>query len=463
MLNITNNALLALKSDTRYIKAHLDIYFNDIPTRLDNYFMSIDISEQNSSGSTPFGNVIYNELTVTLDNIDGSFLLTNPDSPYYNKLIAGIRVIVTYEVEIDSEHEIFETIAGGTFYTADWTSSSSSSTATLVCYDKLFQYNTERPVSLRPIKNVNIKTAFATLFKAAGIDASEYLIDEKLIDLLPAYWSSGKRFSAELADLALVAGVNVFVDKTNIIRVQGLGDTGNTPIDISDNNIILSTKDEASYTNIYDSIKIEYAKLSKTKSSTVYSNEITIPNGTQILSGLVLNECPVTDIVSIILIGASTVSVPSYTYDEVGLSVMLVNTGSECKATLVIIGQVLAYDTVSYTRQAEVLTRHNVLELSLPLSQSEEYIKRYATGVLALYGQYASSIELRIRALPMLEINDRITISSSVSKLDNIYTITGITTTFENGLIGTITVSVSKPIKSSRYAYIGPGMYIKEE
>lgn len=442
MIIVSDKIKQALNASSRFIKYKVAIYLDGEaaePIDITEDVMSFDTLDETVSGTLPFGEVTYNELSIVLNNLSNKYTITNTNSPYAGKLVSGVKVEVTYLVE--TEPDIFEPVVGGIYYTDDWSVSSEANTATLTCYDYLAQVGYKQIEKFKVQTNITVYEAFQILFAAGGVPSNKYSITPTLTTVLPYYWCSAEDLRTCLSDLALLTQTVVYADRHGIIHVDDLVSDKNTDISLSDNTVVMSTKTEPSYSNVYSGVRVKYPVIIGAQVTEVYKGEkILLKPGNNLISNILFTSTPVILIAGIKVMAGAICRVVDYSYTDSTCSLVINNTSTEAQSVSIIIeGQVVqTVDSSHYVEQSAA--SNNILELTLPIASTEEFVSVYASRILSLFTSYVSNIELQIVGYPIVDIHDRVYLDSNVSDIHNIMQVVRVSNTFNNGMDTTAVV-----------------------
>lgn len=440
MIQINDKIKEALNAPMRYIKYKVEVYFDDAtPTDITEDVMSIDTLDETSSSTLPFGEVTYNELSIELDNLQNKYTITNNASPYAGKLISGKKVVLTYLVE--TSDDVFESVPGGVYYTDDWVTSTDSNSASLVCYDKMSLVGYKPINRFRVQTDISIIEAFTMLFEAGGLSPHEYVISPNISGTLPYFWCSASDLRTCLGDLSTLTRTVVYVDRSNIINVMPLVSPFVTDIALTDSTLILSAKSEPSYSNVYSGVRIKYDVAIGSKLVNLYSNdELILKPGINIISNELFETSPVLSITGIRILSSVQCSVIDYDCTDGTFNMTIDNKSSvDVKVSLVIDGTVVQTVTNTYFLQ-QPSDVNNILEVTLPLASSQEYVQEYAKHILSLFTRYTSSVEVNLRGYPGVDIHDRLLLNSASTSINDTMQVVRVSNKFNSGMDTTIVV-----------------------
>lgn len=434
MINVSEKVKDALLSPMRFIKYKVEVYFdNNVATNITDDIMGIDTLDETTDNTLPFGAVTYNELNIQLDNMTKKYTITNEQSPYNGKLIAGKKVVLTYLVEVSDG--VFEPVTGGVYYTDDWRVSTDSNTATLLCYDRISLVGSQQVNKFKVASDITIVDAYKQLFNERGIEEKDYVISSEITGKLPYFWSSSDNFRSCLSDLSLLTKTVVFVDKQNRINVVPMVNAKVPNLSLSDDSLIMNVKSEPSYNNVYSGIRIKYNIVVGNKIEEVYRVEdYTLNPGINTIVNELFETSPVIEITGIKIISSVQCKVIDYDCTDNAFSLTINNTTSKAaKATIIIEGNLLQTVANTYFMERAADT-NNILEITLPLASTQEYVESYATGILELFSRYVSSVEVSMIGYPAIDIYDNVYLDSKVVAMQTNMQIIRITHAFNNGM-----------------------------
>ena len=169
---------------SRYLQQKVIIYFPGITpvvvTR-DDYLISTGTLEEAhaTSGSIPFGKVSSNELNIKLSSPNGLFAPSNKLSPYYSKMIRGVKIeLYTRPVPDPIEYD-WDPM--GVYYVTTWSAQVTGITADITANDKLYDVFKLSQI-VYPIKReISYHDFYSEVFAALGITAEiDVLLTNKL-------------------------------------------------------------------------------------------------------------------------------------------------------------------------------------------------------------------------------------------------------------------------------------------
>ena len=445
MVVISDGAKSALKAMSRYLKYKVIARNKNIEFDITDYVIDIStLDELTQLDNAPFGGVTYNELTITLDNMSGVFneYVTKDkitrDLNVPNIFTNDTKWYIIYSVEVSNG--LFEDIQSGVFYFDTLTIDTGNHTATCTCYDKLFKAGSLPINKFGVVKDIKLRDAYETVLTNAGYSAADYDLSECPDLLLPIFWGVGTTLSEILTNLSISSITNVFVDKTDRIKVTSAMSEG-TPADIlTDSTNIITVKGSQPYLNTYSDVVVTYNRLvNSTVSEIVTFVDLEVEPGTTVIDNIVVQAVPVEDIicVSTRLTKDVTVSIADVTDSTLTLNIN--NASDEPQViTVRVYGNIIQTVSSTHSVTNTAATNNNVLQLSLPIATTDAYAKAVAASILQYYNNMLPVIEIDTRANPAWELNDIISVQSDTSNINTKMRIISIDATYSAGYSGTI-------------------------
>lgn len=423
------------------------------------YDIERTVSEMKNS--VPYGQITYDSCTIDLDNLDKMFIKDNPESVLYGELVAGLpmEIIATVTTE-QGEYDI----SLGTFYTDEWSATIESNKATVTCYDKLYIIGQREFTNKQVYKNITATRAFQEIFRLMGLDESDYSIDAGLSTTFDYWWPEGNLAVDVLQKLAEICGANIYMHRNNIKVTPVWKDTP-AVFTLNDSNVVIGTKAEPSYKEVYSDISINYQRLNGITVENVYRSSAEIKLAPrQIYKGsFKLSAAPIESIVAVILTHGNLIEIQKVTsFIDTCYIEIFNNSNKEYVGELMVYGKVL--DTVEDRYVTENISEaNNQLEISTPYVLSEKEITRLSSTLKNLYKGTLTNLTINIRALPILELYDRITLDSDRVRIHDDYYITEITYDCFNGFMGTLKLSATAKSVPQKYIFVSPGLIINKK
>lgn len=396
-------------SNSRYLHKMCRIYFSTEPLEIltSNYLISSSILEESYKvTNSPFGEILSNELDLTLYNDNGIFNPKNVDSPYYGRIKRGIKI----EVFIRPD-EVDEWDPLGVFYVTDWTTSTAGMTAEVVAYDKLYSILNAHIPSLPIVKDVPfasfIKDYFA-LFNA------EVIVDSTIQLTLPYGFTTGYADNKSLlADLMMAAIADCYCTHDGNIIIRSKIASRDLRAVLTDDDQIISVSIKQSLSTDYDSVSVTVNALQESQEQSVLLIEDFKAQPGTTSTGFVKFSTPgVLGIKSIRAESDYPVKPVNFTAtaDDIICSVQ---SSADTTVNLDFVGTAL--ETIS-----SILSTEGKAAIEL----NSKFVQDVNNGrqLLAFVDQYIKEslpiLDLSIRGNPKLQIGDKIQISSSKYKTD---------------------------------------------
>lgn len=465
MIKLPDRVHRSLFSLQRSISAKVYLEIGKEMVDITETLVSFSIDESVSQGSLPYGQITYNQLSITVDNLDKRYMLNNSQSPYYGKLISLKRIRIEYQIEY--EEEKYYTIALGDYYVDSWKATTDSSTATVTAFDILYKYGSNPLRKSKIYKQISVTKAFQLLFEENGITTKEYAISPGLSTILDFWWSEGETLADSLQALAEIAGANVFCDKNGMIRVKPIWDSTPKVMDLKDEDVIINTKAEPNYKEAYSIVDIKYKAYNELKIEEIYKSDsnIEISAGSTVTKEFKCSSNNILDILAVTVSNTSYITVLSFECINDICRVKLFNTLNKLASfSISIIGRRIDAVDKEYISDNEC-DANNTLSMDTNYILHEREVTRLAAQLKNLYRGNITSITLDIRALPHLELYDRVMLNSDYVGIYDEFYVTALSYDFSEGLMGTVTLSASIKAVPQKRIFISPGLSIlvKEE
>lgn len=465
MITVPENISRALLAPERYIQARLSLYIGDTIVDLTEETISFDTLETiTSTTQKPYGAITYNELHIELDNLAKNFTLTNSSSPYFQKLKAKMKVILEYIVFPDlTDMSNSYTIPGGTFYTDTWKGDIGENTATVDCYDILQLYGEQPLIPFKIQRNVPAKKAFEFLFKLYGIPSNLYTIDSSLSVSLDFFRPIGDTLTECLESIALACCANVYADRFGRIVVKSILRKKTSGITLSEDAVIFNIKAPSSSREAYAYISMTYFENTEQTQEVIYKETgRDIPSGIVKLSGLVSKIDPLVDVVGVAITGKN-VTIIDRTFTSSTVDIIIENKlKTNQQIDLRIFGTGLQVNQSTLTSECEPDDSSNTLQINLEQCISMQEAQKNINLLKKLFAGGTVQQEVELRALPFLELGDKVTIYSPISRLNQDFYVSEISNVFDGALTGTMKLSAAE-YKPKPYTWIAPGLYIKRK
>lgn len=424
-ITTTRTLLESLTADVRYIKASIRVYFDGpeaAPVIFDqDTIESFTLLEelQNSDSEKPLGTISANELSVALDNTDGSFTPSNVDSEYYGKLKPNVRIEPYLQVAITDTY--FANIELGSFYTDDWKAPTEQSAASVVGYDRLYFLEKKELPTISVLQNTSIQEMFQVVFFLAGLATTDFVIDTALNVPVTIGWLPIGTVGNALSMLAEAGQCFVFVNRQNKIEVRCLDLTAASTHALDDETQIISANFPTEYLSTYSKLIIKQYLPELATSKAILETKVDIAaNGTTSLVKLSLGDMPVGTVDRVALVGTNNSTITKIKTDAWFISVDIENAGAAESGTIVVYGRLISQtstDIVIEDSTYKALVGEKVLTVDNPMMQDSAHVASYSSSLFSLIARPDSSASLTIRGNPSIYLGDVLTMSDPSDKL----------------------------------------------
>lgn len=189
----------------------------------DSDIVNISLTEQrgDTSAGIPFGQVTSSEIDISLNNVDKKFDAGNKQSPLYN-LLRPNRRIKPY-LGIKKDDESMEYVPLGTFWSEDWSVSSSKLYAKTSGGDKLSLMGNTFYSTIGVINNFSLYNLAYEVLNDYGFADDEFLIDDSLnYIIIPYVIYKDKPHVDVLKDIAQACMGQVYTNRNGLIIIESI-------------------------------------------------------------------------------------------------------------------------------------------------------------------------------------------------------------------------------------------------
>ena len=421
-------------TETRTIEQKLNIIFDDglvLEVTRANYLITTSVLEEahSQNGSTPFGGVTSNELEIELLNEGGIFTPSNGKSPYYGKMLRGVKIELYIRPISD---EVYEWDKLGVYYVTEWNATVTGLLATVTANDKLYNIFNKDLTHLPIMRNVTQQEYYNYIFMHLGTEAD---IDTSL-DTILSYAYINSDIKSALSDLSESAMADCFCTHAGNIKVLSLDKIRPLRATITDEDQIIEAKIEQTLSAGYDGIEILYNQPFESEPQIVSSiKDYEIPTGTHRLSNLQLSKKPLLRLCYNIFKGC-IVKITDMVATPVELNFNISNDDSTRKeCSLDIYGTTLETNMLKMGDDG-----NNLLSISNFYIQSEELAQAIYAKVNAYISNTLPVLELSIRGNPKFELGDIICAKSARYNLNYTGVLIKQTFSYDGGLSSNISL-----------------------
>ena len=424
--SLSNDYDTAIKASTREFICRAEVFFaSDVTVFFASDIVSINVLEEAyAEGDNPLGRVSANTMTLTLRNANGDFNPNYTGGLYYGKLKPNVKIIAYIGLKVNG---VFEYTHMGTFYTGDWDAPTSSTDASVVCYDKLYTIG-EKDMPMIPVmENQTRYVMFETIFKAVGLTPSEYSIDNRLTEVVPiGYYKDGKVKDA-LSELAVAFNCVVYMDRYNILQVKKseMIGTETSVASWNDTDMIIAANFPQKISNIYSDVEVTFGiPYLKDTESVLYLDNISVPSTGLTITNAKFSSGPVAIVDYIAFTNAQFITVGAMSIGAWGISVALTNnSGAIMPITIEVFGHVVGLIndkvTVRDITAYNLIGEAKVLAITNPMVQSASEATVYANTILPIVSDMKAYIEVENRGDPSILINDIVTVVDATDLIES--------------------------------------------
>ena len=389
---------------SREIFMRLDIYLDEIPLEVtkENYLIDASWLEEGSADSSnPFGAVSSNEFSFRLYNENGLFSPTNTSSIYFGKIRNGLK-IVPFIRTIDTDWQQL-----GEYFVTDWSAAITGTYADVTANDKWYQIFNSIAPNYPVLLNIPFKSLLSEVYTMMGYEVE---ISDELIEILPVAFIEGTPldFTQEILSGALAFCT---CNKVGLPVIYPFSSSRNIRATITDSDQIKTVSAPQSTTKTYDGVELTYALPSYTESSKLVElTDLEVPAGYSNVLNVLSTSTPVLKhtLVSI----QSTlekISLVKYTASSQLLSFELFNPSEvTITASLSMYGIPVIFTEVVLTDNGTSL-----LKINSRYIQTATYASKYKELLENVVDSTVPFLNLSIRGNPLLDIGDRIQVSSA--------------------------------------------------
>ena len=400
----------AYNAETRYLEQKVVIHFPGItPLEItrDNFLISLSTLEEtySASGSTPFGGVTSNELTISLYNEEGIFNPENKSSKYYGLIKKGV-MIESFIKPVSEETWDPQ----GIFYVTDWVTTSSGMTAEVTANDKLYNVFNGATPNFTVFRDISFKDFVTEYFLFFGYTVT---VDSSIDIILPyVYLSAYNDNKTFLSALMTSVLADCFCNHKGEITILSKTSKRDVKATFTDNNQIINISVKQSLIDNNDSAVVTCYKGQESAARTLLSvDEVTLTPGLNNLGKYKLNAFPVLRINSIQTTCNDVIKINSFQASDSDIFCEIQST-ADTLAKLEITGTILDV-IISDIGVAGVFP----LKINSKFVQHESVAKQIKEYAEAYVSVNTPTIELSVRGNPLLELGDMIEVDSTHYKI----------------------------------------------
>lgn len=389
---------------SRQLFMKLDIYFDATPLTVtrDNFLVDLGILEDTGVAvANPLGAISANELAFKLFNTDGIFAPTNVNSPYYGKILVGVKIVPYISADT------IDWLQMGVYYVSNWNTTLTSSTVSVTAHNNIRKVlNGKRPHY--PVRNkVPFDTFFQSVFEAMGQQL-------KIIDSIPeeVEWAyikeAPKSYLSEMAKGAIaICTTNRYGE--NILRSWKFD--AQRAVFITDSDQIKTINLRQSVLKTHEGVELTWTLPVPTLQEEIQRiTELWIPSGRTTFGPFNFSKIPVR-FITWMAINTQTskeikpwlIQVESFSSTTEEFTFTVFNHGEALEATAICYGMAVDLLDSVLTDNTETLLKVKNTYIQSP-SAAETYKRRLNHFV----GSQMPTIELEIRGNALLNIGDSV-------------------------------------------------------
>ena len=430
----------AYNAETRYLEQKIVIYFTEtdpVEMTRDNFLISTSILEDmySSIGSTPFGGITSNELTISLYNENGIFNPENKSSKYYGLIKKGIKIESFIKPVEEDEWDPF-----GVFYVTDWVTSSSGMTAEITANDKLYTiFNGPKP-ELTIFRDVPFAEFIITYFAYFGCTVK---IDETIDVVLPyVYMSAYDNNKTFLSSLMTSVLADCFCNhKGEITILSKVAKRDKKDVFTDDNQIINISVKQSIVTNYDSAVVTCYKGQESAEGNLLSADNISLVPGLNNIGKYKLPTSPILRVTSVKATCKDAIKINSFRASDADISCIIQSTSNTTTKL-----------DINGTALEEIIIDIGVAGNS-PLSVDSKFVQRetMAQQIKEYAEAYVNTdtptLELTIRGNPLLELGDMIEVDSNYYRIKYIGTIIKVSYEYQGHLSCVLTLANASIIK----------------
>lgn len=406
---------------TKWSTAGTCVKIAEFYTSIQRTFLRDDVFQMNlleerevSEGSLPIGSISSNEIDIRFYNKDRIFDAGNKASPLYGALKPNRRI----RAYLYEDEENMTPL--GTFWTGEWTVPENALWAQTTGRDRISLLGQTTFASGEVYKDYSLLDLLVLVLADAGLEASEYVIDDDLDDVVVPYaYFEPQSHREALRKLAEAGLAQVYCDRSGIVQIEG-------PAHSSGESVLTLTDDEYfdkdnpnNWGSLYNHVIVNTEPLTPLPSETVYEDlELQNINLNQEVTRLVYyNKTPCINATATVTGNATLLSATYYAW---GASCLIKGT-STGTYKLSINAQPLEVRNKqrSVVQDTASITEHGRLTYTFPgnpFVQTLSQAQALSAKILASYKDSRRDVILNWRGDSTAELGDKITV---VDKYDS--------------------------------------------
>lgn len=412
VINPTPSSDDLYNSTDRVIQQKFIVHFQGSPLTItrDNYLISSSVLEETQSDIKSYlGNTTSNELDLSIYNDRRIFTPTNTDSPYYGKIVKGLKIesFVRAYTGVDSPWDSL-----GVFYVTSWVASAEGLVVNITANDSLYRVLQSPQPSFAIRQNMTHKALFETYLTLFGANAD---VDSTLTQTLSYAYINSTSPKTFLTELALGAMSDCFCDRNDNVRVRSKIAPRDLRATFTDNDQIISASISQSIDTGYDGSKVTCNSKQESSPAKVLSiKNAELESGTTVYENVALTTSVLVRLSYISVVGLNNIEIRNISATPSQISFDAYNaSATQTLSDITVYGNTL--ETVS-TVLAD--TGDELLKLDSDYVQDLAYANEVKEFVDRIAANKIPTLTIKARGNPLLSLGDLIHIDSIRYKLD---------------------------------------------
>lgn len=381
--------------------------------------VSVRLSEEREyQGSTiPQGNLSASELTVRLNNIDGTFTGGNYESRLYGMLLNNRAITAWLGVDLYPSG-VRRWYPLGTFYSRDWNAPDNEIYAEVVGLDALDRLRTTTFSTSQVYVGASLKTLAETVMTDAGLTSADWDIDAALASItVPYAWFDQMSHREALRRIAAAALGQCYCNRDGKIVLEIYSAPATTAFTYDSANVFffdnpLKWSEMVNYVEAQSQPRVPQAEAEIVTDAEV----ITVGAGLMTTKTHFFNQSPCVDVLAPVIVGGADVHVESYTVYAWGILITYHNTGGapETVTSVTVRGKplIVVGGRVCVAEDAPSIAQNGRQALSTPIASEFWQDDARALGVagilLAAYKNPRRDVTMRARGNIAQLLGDRV-------------------------------------------------------
>lgn len=418
------------------------------------------LEEVTSQSGVPLGNVMSNELNVSVRNDHRWLTPSNEDSPFKYDLKPGVRLYPYIGLEILPNQ--FEFVPMGKFISYDWTMPEQSVFASITGYDRLYELAQQPMPKIPVVTNTTIKGLLETIFLAYGLSPSDFIIDNTLTQPIQMGWLPQGNFFDAMGTISEAGNCAITTDRYNRIIAKNNFQEPEPIAEITSDKDVFELTNPHSYLSIYSGVKVGYKVPVESEIKQVLSiTGLEVQAGVTTLKNISFSQGPVIRLEYYRIKQSSNIKILSIINDAWTCDIEVQNlSGSPKKIDIEAYGLTIETLDTEFTltdSEAVNMIGERLYEVNNPLIQSDNVAKLYARSLLQYLKQPNATFKGKIRGNPALELFDIVKADNIAANMkDIIICPTLLEYRYDGGLEATI--EGRKPIMPTITVFVTPNL-----